>query len=365
MTKTKAMVMERFNQPLVLREVEIPALAEGQILVRMSYAGICGSDVSMWHGEDARVPLPMILGHEGVGYIEKLSTEAVDVNGKPLKEGDFILWNRGVSCGRCYYCQIARTPELCQDRWVYGIHRGFAESPHLLGCYAQHIMLEPGTDIFSVDPQAIDPAVLVSASCSGATVAHAFELGRPQFGDIFLIQGAGPLGLFAVAFAKQSGASQIIMISGTESRLQLAEQMGATMVLNRRKTSVEERRQIILDATYGRGVDVALEAAGTIPAFVEGIGLVRQGGTYLSVGFGVPVGTMELDCFEDVVKKNLRIQGVWVSDTRHTQHALAVLCNNPDAFRGFVSHRMPLEEAGLALEMMANQEMIKGVLEFK
>ena len=116
-----------------------------------------------------------------------------------------------------------------------------------------------------------------------------------------------------------------------------------------------------MEATYGRGVDVALEAAGTVPAFEEGITLLRPGGTYLSVGFGVPAGTTELDCFE-IVRRNLKIQGVWVSDTRHTHQALAVLYNDAEAFSEIVSHRIPLAEADRALELMGSQQMVKGVL---
>ena len=107
----------------------------------------------------------------------------------------------------------------------------------------------------------MDLAVLVPASCSGATTAHAFDLSRMEAGDSVLVQGVGPLGIFAVAFARSFGASQVIVVGGTEERLKMCQSFGATLALNRHRLSAEERRKIILEATGGRGVDAAFEMA--------------------------------------------------------------------------------------------------------
>lgn len=88
--KTKAMVLEKFNQPLVLREFELPALQSGEVLIRMEAAGVCGSDVHMLRGEDPRTPLPIILGHEGVGRVLEVKGEKRTIDGDVLKSGDLI-----------------------------------------------------------------------------------------------------------------------------------------------------------------------------------------------------------------------------------------------------------------------------------
>lgn len=93
-------------------------------------------------------------------------------------------------------------------------------------------------------------------------------------------------------------------------------------MLNRKHTSEEQRKEIIKELTGGRGVDYAIEAVGTAAAVKEGLSLVRTGGIYLSAGFGDPNGSVEVDCFCDIVRKNLTYQGIWVSDTRHTRMAL-------------------------------------------
>ncbi len=355
------MVLEAFNQPLVMREFEIPSLQDGEVLIKLEAAGVCGSDVHMLRGEDPRTPLPIILGHEGVGRILEVKGEKRTVEGELLKSGDLILWNRGVSCHRCFHCAVLNEPALCKNRKVYGINRSSKVAPYVNGCYSQEMLLTADTDIFKVAAD-VDPAILVSASCSGATVAHAFDLHRPDFGDTVLIQGPGPLGVYAVAFAKQLGAQEIIVIGGSENRLQTCREFGATLTLNRRELSLEDRKQAIMDKTRGRGVDFVVEAVGDPSAVHEGIKLVRSGGAYVSIGFSQPPGNCQIDFFQEVVSKNLKIQGVWVSGTRHTWQAMKLVLERPELFARMITHRFSLEQANEALAAMAQRDALKAVL---
>ena len=355
------MVLEAFNQPLVMRDFEIPTLQDGEVLIRLEAAGVCGSDVHMLRGEDPRTPLPIILGHEGVGRVLEVKGEKRTVEGELLKSGDLILWNRGVSCHRCFHCAVLNEPSLCKNRKVYGINRSSKVAPYVNGCYSQEMLLTADTDIFKVTGE-VDPAILVSASCSGATVAHAFDLHRPDFGDTVLIQGPGPLGVYAVAFAKQMGAQEIIVIGGSENRLQTCREFGATLTLNRRELSLEDRKQAIMDKTRGRGVDFAIEAVGDPSAVHEGIKLVRSGGAYVSIGFSQPPGNCQIDFFQEVVSKNLKIQGVWVSGTRHTWQAMKLVLERPELFARMITHRFSLEQANEALAAMAQRDALKAVL---
>lgn len=359
--KTQAMVLEAFNKPLVLREFEIPLLQDGEVLIRVEAAGVCGSDVHMWRGEDPRTPLPLILGHEGVGRILESKGEKRSVEGEVLRSGDLVLWNRGISCHKCFHCAVLNEPSLCTNRKIYGINRPCNVPPYVNGCYAKEMILSADTDIFKVDAK-VDPAILVSASCSGATVAHAFDLHRPAFGDTVLIQGPGPLGVYAVAFARKFGAQQIIVIGGSENRLATCRDFGATLTLNRREMSLEERKQAIMDKTHGRGVDVAIEAVGDPSAVHEGIKLVRTGGAYVSIGFSQPPGECQIDFFQEVVRKNIKIQGVWVSATRHVWQSMQMVLENPDLFSRMITHRFVLSQANEALDSMAQRDALKAVL---
>lgn len=363
----KAAVLKEFNAPLELVDFPKPNVGEGEVLVRMTAAGICGSDVHMWMGEDPRTPRPMILGHEGVGIIEEIGGDAVkhDIYGRELKSGDPIIWDRSIVCGKCYFCAVKQLPNLCTSRWVYGIHRGCSEPPHLNGGYADHILLVESTKIISLaDWGSFDPATLVSAGCSGATSANAIELADIQIGDNVLIQGAGPLGLYLVGYARARGAQNVIVIEGVEVRMELARRLGANLILDYKTTSPEERREAVMSVTHGYGVDAGFEAVGRPEPVLEGINLVRRGGAYLSVGTAVPMGTLPIDLYYQIVLKQLRFQGVWCSDTRHITSALHLVKENPGVFTEMITHRYPLDQANEALKSMAERKAIKTAIVF-
>ena len=361
MNTARVAVLTSFNKPLSTREVPLPSLHHGEVLVRILAAGVCGSDVHMWHGQDPRTPLPITLGHEGVGQVVETGGARKTVDGQAIQPGDVIVWNRGVVCGHCYWCAVARTPALCPNRWAYGIHRSFDEGAHLNGCYADHLLLHPDTDIL-LAPKAAAPEVLVAASCSGATAAHAFDLCPCRSGDTVLVQGVGPLGAFAVAFAKASGANEIIVTGGTESRLALCKRLGATTLIDRNATTSEERKTIVMERTEGRGVDLAIEAAGSVEAFQEGPSMIRIGGAYAVAGIAEPRGMVPFELFRDLARKNLHLQGVWASDTRHLRQAVSLVQRDPDGFAALVTHRFSLEEATTALQTVDNRRAMKAVI---
>ena len=357
----RAMVLTGFNQSLTLKTFPVPKLGAGEILVKIEAAGVCGSDVHMGEGRDPRTRLPMILGHEGAGETAEIRGEKRDVYGHPLRAGDKVLWSRGVTCGRCYFCKVKMEPSLCPHRWVHGIHTSCAEPPYLTGNYAKYLLLDQRSDFFKIDKK-VDLSTLVPASCSGATTAHALDLSRMEPGDSVLVQGVGPLGIFAVAFARSFGASQIIVIGGTEERLKMCQSLGATLVLNRNHLSMEGRKKAIREATHGRGVDVAFEMAGEPEALKECILSVRNGGACVTAGFGEPHGRIDFDCFHDIGRKNLRLQGVWVSEVRHTHMTLQLIFSRFQDFQRLITHRFPLARANDALQVMRSKEAVKAVL---
>jgi len=358
----RAAVLKEFKAPLEIVDFPRPTLGDGEVLVRITAAGICGSDVHMWLGEDPRTPLPMILGHEGVGVVEEIGgpSPKLDLRGRQIHPGDPVIWDRAVVCGKCWFCAVKRLPNMCRSRWVYGIHKGCSEPPHLNGCYADYIVLVRETKIISlVDWDDLDPAVLVSVGCSGATAANAVELSGIEIGDSVLIQGAGPLGLYLVGYAKARGAEHVIVVEGVPSRIELARRLGADVLLDFASTTAEERREAVMSVTRGLGVDAAFEAVGRPEPVLEGIDLVRRGGTYVAVGTAVPMGTIPIDLYHHVVAKQLRLQGAWTNDTRHIVQALSLVRGNSAVFADMLTHRFALEQANEALQSMAARTAIK------
>ncbi len=357
-----AAVLAQFDRPLDIEQIDIPALGPGQALVAVEAAGVCGSDVHMWRGLDPRTPLPMILGHEGVGRIVEVAGQRRDVHDQPVAVGQRVLWERGVTCGHCAYCAAFHEPALCPSRWVYGIHHSRRTPPHLNGAYASHIILDAQTALIPLADEE-DPATFVAASCSGATAAHGMALTPAAIGATVVIMGPGPLGAFAAALARAQGAEHVVVIGGTAERLAQCARLGATTLLDRHELDEAQRQEAVLALSHGRGADLVVEASGSVAAAQEALNLVRPGGAVSLVGFGTPVGEMSLAPFEALVRKNVRLQGVWVSDLRHTLQAVSLVRQQPEAFAGLVSHRFPLEQATVALRAVEQREAMKAVIE--
>lgn len=357
----RAMVLEEFGQPLVLREFDVPALEPGAVLLRVRAAGICGSDLEIIRGDDPRVPLPLIPGHEAIGEIAATNGSRVDLFGEPLLEGDLVAFNRGLTCGCCPACVIQQEPALCAERQTYGISVSSAEPPHLNGCYADMIYLRPQTELIKLPPDA-EPYWLVGATCSGATAAHAIELSNVQPADVVVIIGPGPLGLYAAAFAFQRGADQVIVIGTGRSprRLELAETFGCVPV-SMMHSSPEDRLELVRGYTHGCGAAVVVDCAGTADSVPEAISLVATGGTVTLPGAAIPVPGMALDPYV-LSRRQIRLQGVWTSNVRHLHQALVLANSRRYPLDALVTHVLPLEQANDGLELLRDKQAIKVVL---
>jgi len=183
-------------------------------------------------------------------------------------------------------------------------------------------------------------------------------------GDNVLVQGAGPLGLYLIGYARAQGAANVVVIEGVKVRMDLAKRLGADVILDFGSTTAEERKAAVMDVTHGFGADVGFEAVGRPEPVLEGIELIRRGGAYLSVGTAVPMGTIPVDLYHQIVLKQLKLQGVWCNDTRHITQALQLVKRNPDVFADMITHRYPLEQANEALASMAERKAIKTAIVF-
>jgi len=349
-------VLREFGAPLQVEEVDVPPPRAGEVLVRIRAAGVCGSDLHIASGRDPRIALPLVLGHEGVGEIAAVGGECRDLYGRRLAAGDLVIWDRGLVCGQCYYCAVRRQPFLCPNRRVYGISRD--------GCYATHLGLSPGTRIMKL-PTGTDPAAVVAAACSGATAAHAFDYLHLTDDDTVVVQGPGPLGIFAVALAHHRGAGRVICI-GTErsrARLELAREFGADDIMTTDGSTREQRAAILAEITGGFGPGVVIDCAGTAPAFADGIEMVGAGGIYLIPGVAAPLPDVPVKLYEQLARKNVTVQGVWVSDTSHLVQAVELVLSGPYPFARLVTHRFPLLQVNDALAAVESRAALKAVLE--
>lgn len=364
MTTARAAVLETFGAPLQLREYPLPTeLEPGAVLVQTEMAGICGTDVHIWKGE-LPISLPVIMGHETVGRVERLGNgPRLDWTGEPLHIGDRITWNSTFSCGRCFYCAEVRQPTRCPHRRAYGIGYASDQAPHLLGGYAEYHYLHPQATIFKI-PDELPTESVVGAGCALITAIHGIERTGIDWRDTVVIQGAGPVGLSALAVAKRAGASQVIVIGGPAARLDLARQFGAdhTIDIDEHKDP-SARLAEVRARTRGYGADVVLECVG-IPAVVpEALEMSRDGGKVLVLGHYGNAGPVAMNPHV-ITRKQLQIFGSWSSEPRHLKAAIEFIQQGRHQFPfdAMVTDRFPLEQANDALEATAAWHSAKSVL---
>jgi threonine dehydrogenase-like Zn-dependent dehydrogenase len=366
MPRARACILTHFSAPLELADYPLPTeLESGAALVRTEMAGICGTDVHLWKGQFP-MALPVIMGHETVGRIERLVAGLDrDWTGQPLRLGDRVTWNSAISCGACYYCAEKRQPTRCPHRRAYGIGYRSDEAPHFLGGYAEFHYLRPRTTIFRI-PDELPTESVIGAGCALITAIHGVERTGIAWQDTVIVQGAGPVGIAALAVAKSAGASKVIVIGAPAHRLEIARRFGADETIDLAEMRDPAARLArVRELTGGYGADVVLECAGVPAAVVEGMEFCRDGGKYLILGHYCDAGPVMWNPHV-VTRKQLQVFGSWSSEPRHLHQALQFLAANRDRFpfHETITHRLPLDQANEALQLTASMQSGKTAFVF-
>ena len=362
MTATcKAAVIVGYGQPLIVTDVEIPALEPGGVLVEVEAATLCGTDVHFWqHGEDLLGPdkLPYIPGHETCGRIVEINGSRTDNLGAPLAPGDRII-GAYPYCGHCFYCTVSQQPTMCTWGFRYGRERS-DQYPFLLGGCAEMHYYPPGCDLIRV-PETVSSELAASAACALRTVMHGFErLGALNGYETVVVQGAGPVGLYAAAVAQTRGANRVLVVGAPAARLSVATRWGADDVLDLdAMPSAADRHQWVLSETHGRGADVVIQCA-TSAAVPEGVNFLRPGGRYLAIGGGghdPGIPTVALH-------KQITYSSLFMAEGRHFYEAIRFLDSQHGRFpfQEMITGRYKLSDLTDALEAMAAYREVKPVV---
>lgn len=360
----KAAIVTDYGAPLELQQIPVPAEIEpGAILVKIECTTLCGSDVHFWDGQLSIIEniLPAIPGHEFVGRIVKFGAgPQKDSVGNPLAIGDRIVWEHE-ACGFCHACNVLREAELCENRRHY-MFFPCTEYPYLTGGLAEYCYVLPNSGRLRV-PDDVKSEWASASSCALRTVLHGFEtLGRLSPWDTAVIQGAGPLGLFATAVAKRSGAGRVITVGSPDDRLAVASDWGADDVIPVDTTEPDARAERVLELTAGRGADVVMEFSGGPGAFGEGIRFVRPGGRFVIVG---QVGPNEEKVVPStIMRKNISVLGSFSATIAHYWQGLEFIRKTAHEvdYDAMISNHYSLDEAQAAMTAMRDRTEIKPVV---
>ncbi|MEB3753152.1 alcohol dehydrogenase AdhP [Acinetobacter sp. MD2(2019)] len=311
----KAAVVTAFNQPLEIKQVEIPKVTPGKVLVKMLATGVCHTDLHAMHGDWPIKPtVPFIPGHEGVGEVVEIGAGITH-----LKVGDKVgvPWLYS-ACGHCDHC-YAGWETLCKEQQNsgYSVNGSFAEY-----CLADG-------EYVGVIPEGVDLLEIAPILCAGVTVYKGLKMTEAKTGDWVAISGIGGLGHVAIQYAKTMGFN-VVAIDVDDSKTDLALKLGADVAINALKSNVKEE---VLNAT-GDGCHGVLVTAVSPKAFEQAVSIVRRGGTM--VLNGLPPGKFDLSIF-DMVLDGITVRGSIVGTRLDLKEALDI------AARGKVTAHISVE----------------------
>ncbi len=358
MTSTGRMaIYTGLGDPFQLKEYPVPDPEPGAILVKVTLANICGSDLHMWRGDiDIAAlgsPMPAAMGHEMTGTVEKLGAGVTtDSAGQPLSVGDRVVYRYFNPCGRCAFC-LRGEDTACFANLMY-----IASSdapPHFRGAYADYYYCYPNQTVIKV-PDALTDEMVAPVNCALSEVIFGLEKVRFGFGETIVIQGAGGLGIYSTAVAREMGAEKIIVIEGIDERIELVKSFGADEIVDMKQYKTpEERVMRVLELTGFQGAHVVAELAGVPAALPEGINMLGQGGRCLEIGNISPGHTSEIDP-SLLVMGSKTIYGVTFYSADALKKALDFLNRAKDRypFEKILSRKYSLDDINQAFEDQNN-----------
>jgi threonine dehydrogenase-like Zn-dependent dehydrogenase len=339
-TTMKAAVFVKAGR-IVLEEKPIPKVGPRDALLRVTTTTICGTDVHILKGEYPVAP-GLTVGHEPVGVIEELGEAVVG-----YKVGQRVISGAITPCGQCNPC-LDGSQAQCGGKTMGGWRLGNT----IDGCQAEYVLIPDATANLSPIPDHLtDEQVLMCPDIMSTGFGGA-ESGRIRIGDTVAIFAQGPIGLCATVGAKLMGATKIFTVDSVTERLAMSKKLGADITLNYKKC---DPVQSILDATDGRGVDVAIEALGTQTTFENCLRVLRPGGVLSSLGVYSGKLTLPLDAFAAGLGDHKIITTLCPGGKERMRRLMHVLASGRGDLRSLVTHRFKLDQIEEAYDLFSNQ----------
>jgi L-iditol 2-dehydrogenase len=327
-----------------LRDVPEPQPGAGEVKISVEAAGICGSDLHIWHG-DIEIPVkpPVTLGHEFSGIITELGP---GVTG--LAVGQRVTAENSHSvCGSCEYCMTGDY-NLCPERLATGYAFDGAFAPYcVVPVQRVHLL-----------PDSVDFPTGALSDPSACTYRAVVEKGAVGPGDTVLILGVGPMGLFSTQYARLAGAR--IILAGTPAdtaRLELGRELGADYIVD---ATQPDAAQNIRDLAGSRGIDVVLECSGAAAAARLGLQLIKKRGRYILVGIAGRPFEFDLD---QVLYKELVVKGMFSHKYEAWEKAIALAAQGAIKATPLITDVLPLSEWEQGFRRFEERKAIKVIFE--
>jgi threonine 3-dehydrogenase len=339
----KALVKARAERGLWLEDIAEPAMGINDVMIRVRYTGICGTDVHIYEWDEwaqKTIRVPMAIGHEFVGEIV-----AVGSNVNDFFPGDIVSGEGHVVCGRCRNCLAGRR-HLCISTQGVGVNRA--------GAFAELISL-PMTNIWRHHP-GVDQEVAAIFDPFGNAVHTALSF--PVLGEDVLITGAGPIGIMAIPVVKHAGARHVVVTDLNPFRLDLARKMGATLAINPTQTPLAEvQKQLKMT----EGFDVGLEMSGNPQALSEMIANMSHGAKIAVLG--IPAKNAPLD-WRPIIFNMLTIKGIYGREMYETWYKMSVMLDSGLDISPVITHRFKYNEFQKGFDAMITGQAGKVVLDW-
>jgi len=287
-----------------IEEFAVPELEEDEVLVKIAYTGICGSDIHVLNGglSNKNAAFPLILGHEFSGTVAAFGSKVED-----LREGDKVCGNPIGPCGECYFCRNGME-NFCTN--PYAIIQGpGGVRQRRWGAYAEYIVLK-SKQVYKLPANTTLKHGALTEPVSIAV--HCMDKAAIKVGETVVVIGGGPIGLLIMQMARLAGAGQVILSEPYEKRRNVAKSTGADIVVDPTR---EDLKEVVFANTNGLGAEVCIEATG-VPALIErSFDLLRFAGRMIQVGWP-PVGqTISIEPFK-FYRYEFELKGVQLPPTR-------------------------------------------------
>ncbi len=327
------------------RDIPIPVPKEKEVLIKLEYVGICGSDVHYYeHGRIGGFVVngDFILGHECAGVVVETGSGVTT-----LKVGDKVALEPGITCGQCEFCKSGKY-NLCPDV-------EFLATPPYHGSLMNYIAYPENMAFKLPDNVSTLEGALVEPLAVGM---HAAAQGNVKVGDTVVILGAGCIGIVTLLACKAYGATNIIITDVIDKRLEYAKKLGATAVIN---PKCENLREKLAELTNGQGADVVIETAGTEVTIKESAYLVKRAGAIVLVGLA-PKDIVEFD-FMQIMGKEAEIKSVFRYRNIYPA-AIGAIADGKIDVKGIVTHEFDFSDTKKAFDdvIQNKNDVVKAVI---